>query len=353
MVGLWNMAAALRGGAVGSGLLLCACSSIPPFVLNGDNGQAAPAGPKVATLMGNIKCELWRAAHSAQELPFYTNDPIPRQRNAINPGADRILNIKNMLQQIEYVGEATLTLDVTDAGAFNPSIGISEYNSVPVGFFPATGFLMSVAGTYSDTAHRFITLDSSIDFGRLIDSPPDPRWDGKAVVTKLAAPPAIPDTSACDSAGSDLTGDLRLQEVLATGFIQEAQNDIALFPHGSSAVTPPTPAATISGTFSEGLKGKFTGTLTTPAPAASPAGAASGYGGGNVSIFGLTPAIPIPTTFPFGQINAQIDFTVVENVNGGPTWTTRYFKGPGGNSSGLLNFNRQIKDTLVVTFIPV
>jgi len=58
MGGIWAYRS-LLGGAVLTAMLLSACSTIPSFVLNGDNTLAAPAGPKVATLIGNMKCELW------------------------------------------------------------------------------------------------------------------------------------------------------------------------------------------------------------------------------------------------------------------------------------------------------
>jgi hypothetical protein len=67
----------------------------------------------------------------------------------------------------------------------------------------------------------------------------------------------------------------------------------------------------------------------------------------------LNPPVAIPATYAFGQFSIQIDFTVIENVNGGPTWTTRYVKAPGGASTGFLNLNREVKDTLLITFVPV
>lgn len=141
------------------------------------------------------------------------------------------------------------------------------------------------------------------------------------------------------------------------GLIAAAQNDIAVFPRGAAGGATAPPPTGFNGNFSgAGPGGKFTGNFKgTPTPSSGGASAvdAAGFGGGNVNVYGLSPAVPIPATYPFGQFSAQIDFTVIENVNGGPAWTTRYFKGPGGNASGLINLNRQVKDTLVVTFVPV
>jgi hypothetical protein len=47
-----------------------------------------------------------------------------------------------------------------------------------------------------------------------------------------------------------------------------------------------------------------------------------------------------------------IDFTISEGLNGGPSWTVKNFKGPGGGNSGLLNANRVAKDTLLISFLP-
>jgi hypothetical protein len=70
--------------------------------------------------------------------------------------------------EIEYVGEATFTLDVTQAGAFSPSAAFSQYYHGALGLIPATGDILSVGGTLSDTAHRYVIFDSSIDLSRSV-----------------------------------------------------------------------------------------------------------------------------------------------------------------------------------------
>ena len=287
--------------------LLSACTSIPAFLLNGDGTADAPAGPKVAALIANLKCELWDAAQSKNLLPYYTDDPHLQIKNH-DPTGDRAFTLNNIFQEIEYVGEATFTLDVTDTGGFNPSAAISEYIHGPKGLFPATGVVLSVGGQLSEAAHRQITLDSSMDFSRLVESVPNPLAKDKHIITPLAK--VLPAPGTCDG-GSELGGRLGVKEALATGIIATAMNDIAVFPAGGSG------------------------------------------SGGSIDIAGVTPAVSVAATYAFGQISAQIDFTIIENINGGPTWTLTHFKGPGGNSSGLLNINRQVKDTLTLTFVPV
>lgn len=226
---------------------------------------------------------------------------------------------------------------------------------------------MSVGGTYSDSGHQYIQLDSSIDFARLVTSPPTSYWGDnlpKLHPTSIAKnlPPRGGDDvpidryGSCDKSGGDLQGDLGLKEKLAMGIMAAAQNDIAVFPRGSDPSAPPP---SFSGTFDGTLPDKrtFTGHLSVkpvrpPKNGVDP-GLENAVAGGNVGIYGLTPPVAIPATYPFGQFSIQVDFTIVENVNAGPTWTTEYFKGPGGAATGLGSLNRQVKDTLLITFVPV
>jgi hypothetical protein len=65
---------------------------------------------------------------------------------------------------------------------------------------------------------------------------------------------------------------------------------------------------------------------------------------------GMEP-ITVSSNNVFGLISAQIDFTVVRSLGLGATWNLRYLKGPGGPN--LLTLNRQVKDTVLITFVPV
>ena len=157
----------------------------------------------------------------------------------------------------------------------------------------------------------------------------------------------------CDQ-GVELGGRLGLKETLATGAITANMNDVAVFQSPSSSGA----AGTING-----------------APL-----------GSNATLFAL------------GQFSTQIDFTITAGISGGPNWVLSHFKGPnagvgsgstggsggstgssgnsgstGGSSSGgsgsggggsggaggsggtssFANFNRQTKDTVIITFIPV
>lgn len=292
---------------VAASSILCACTGLPPLTLHGERGADAPSGPKVAALVAHLKCEVNEAANSNQVLPLYDDVPALTRNGQEHLTPDhQAFTLENIFKEIEYIGEATWTLDVTQTGAFSPSAAFSKYYRGAVGLLPATGAVLSVGGNLSEAAHRYITFNGSIDIAWLSTTEPAPFEAIAGPVRPLpevARPPC--------SEGSELGGNLGLKETLADGLIAAAMNDI-------SAVTPLEAAA--PGTIAGGI-------------AAGP--------------------LTIPAANSFGQISTQVDFTINEGVNGGPTWTLGYFNGPGSGSNGLLNYSRQVKDTLVVTFVPV
>lgn len=225
-------------------------------------------------------------------------------------------------------------MDVTNTGGVNPLLTFSQPYRPAVGVFPATGGALPVGGTVSDSAHRFINIYTTVDFSRLVESDRDP---GAAP----AAPNYIAQTVAdvgggkCpaiyDPKGINLRGQLGLKETLATGMIAISMNDVGIFPAaGETKLASPAQA--------------------TPAPPKPPAAAPPPPAAGPAN---PTNNLNSNGQYTFGMIAAQIDFTVVENINGGPIWTLARFKGPGGNSLGLVNLNRQVRDTLNITFVPV
>jgi hypothetical protein len=186
-------------------------------------------------------------------------------------------------------------------------MSLAKYYSGSVGDLPATGALLSVGGTLSDAGHRFITFSTDMDMARFNESVfvPFPR------ITRPV--PLIEDSADvkpenCDK-GMELGGQLGLKEVLATGLIAAAMNNA-------------------NDLDKQALDQGITNTAAGP-------------------------PISVPSTASFGQISTQIDFTIIEGVSGGPNWTLNYFKGPNAGNSSLLSFQRQVKDTLVATFVPV
>ncbi len=150
--------------------LLFGCTSIPPMVLNGDHG-AAPVGPTVAALVANLKCELYNAANSTVMLPFYQDDPdLSKLRNKRLGNDPRAFNLKNIFREIEYVGEATFTLDVTQTGAFSPTgTGIEAYPQWPDWRHPGDrGVPVGRRSVERGSASIYQALTSSADFSQTV-----------------------------------------------------------------------------------------------------------------------------------------------------------------------------------------
>jgi hypothetical protein len=286
----------------------------------------APSGPSVAALIANIKCELWEAANDTTQLPYYDEVPslpphVPKD-GSLEDDPERNFTLRNLFEEIEFIAELKLTLDVTDSGAVNPSANfIKPYAAA------GTNVVLAVGGQAYDSAHRNIDIFQSVDFSRLVESPRHrlyvkgfsvgpykfnkfPHEPGPAKSPYVVYGPGTPP---CDH-GIGLHGNLGLKEVLATGAIAARMQDVAVL------ATPP--GASGSTVFNQ------------PPP--------SGFNG-----------------YAFGQVNTQIDFTINLDINAGPNWTLLKFKGPnvtgggGANGQGLLNFSRQDKDTVVLTFMPV
>ena len=75
--------------------------------------------------------------------------------------------------------------------------------------------------------------------------------------------------------------------------------------------------------------------------------------------FGLISSLPGGENTPAGDASkvaaaptfgSTVDFTITGSLSGGPTWTFKTFKGPGGGSNGLANVQRSEKDTLLISF---
>lgn len=280
---------------------LSACTGLPSLMLGGDSGTDAQHGPEVAALVAHLKCELSDAVNSNNKLPYYDDVPaLTTTRQFLNPPDPRAFTLKNLFKEIEYVGEIAWTIDVTDTGALNPTASYSWFYS---GQNNAT---LSVSGQLSEAAHRYLTFNTSVDFARLNATEAAPFEGITAPV-----PPLPPEKRPPCIDGRELTGELGLREDLAKGLIVNAMNDI-------SAIKP----------------------LETASPGTIPGGITLG-------------PIAVPSTYTFGQVSTQVDFTINEGVNGGPTWNLVRLKGPGGGSNGLLSFTRQVKDQIIATFVPV
>ncbi len=347
----------------------------PAFVLNGDRTSKTPAGPKLASLEVNLKCELMRTVQDNDPLTDYVDGIDPRTNNvAFQPqvdGAERF-SLANYFRQIEYVAEVQLTLDVTGNAGVNPGLTYTDpmRAAIPSKMLPQSSFTLGVSGQYSDTGHRNIVLYQSVDTDRLLKGPGSAETirirrtdDGKMTEEEWTAcagnaeRPAgeFANSNRFSAAGTDLQGDLGLHEAIATALEGLAMTDINVFPpHPAASDTPAKPAQKPDDVV---LKAKnwnevlanLQAYLKAPpadAPAANPVdGTISKLLAGN-------------TDYQFGQFSTQIDFTITEAAGIGPNWSLAYFKGPGGGSGAsgpgnLFSTQRTVKDTLQITMVPV
>jgi hypothetical protein len=139
-------------GLVILAITLSGCSGELPFYDLQDAGSGtSPVGPKLATLIANLKCELYGAANDKDRLPYYEDDLSLTPRNVdSDPKPDRIFSLLNIFQEIEFVGESQFELDVTSTVSANPSVDfINPYTT-------ATNFTLAVGGQLSDAGHRYI-----------------------------------------------------------------------------------------------------------------------------------------------------------------------------------------------------
>jgi hypothetical protein len=283
------------------------CSSVPPYDLTVHGPPSAPAGPKVAALLANLKCELHDAANSQEVIPRYYDDPslaqhydpsVPGYKPSIRHADPQSwFTLKHLFEEIEYVGEAQFELDVSSTPGVSSSVSFIN---------PTPNLTLSVNGSLSEEAHRNIQINSSIDFERLVASPPfrsGRNMEGPVAsfAPTLEEPSGSSAPSVPCNGKSELGGFLGLQEDLTYHAITGDMNDLSVWPS---------------------------------------AGTVSKLSSSDFSQWGVD------------VIAIQIDFTVTSGLSGGPQWTLTRFTGPNG-SSGLANFSRAVKDTLTLTILPI
>jgi hypothetical protein len=175
-------------------MALGACTT-PPFELFGKGPANIPSGPKVSDLLVNLKCELYQATISGDQI-------------TLKSGAS--FTLQDWLRDIEYVATAAYTLQVTDSEGITPSLSkIFPYKT------PMTSLTLSVGGQLSESEDRNILFNTTVDFARLKDT----------------------GSSSCGP-GGELRGNLKLAEILSMGFLAASENnDFAV----NASFQPPDP----------------------------------------------------------------------------------------------------------------
>jgi hypothetical protein len=289
-------------------------------VLTDQRLPVAPVGPTVAALMANIKCELYKAANDNTPLPYLNDTPDLTYRRFWrdeDPTYYRSFTLRNYFSEIEYVAVFELSLEVVHTTGANPSLNfITPYTAA------MTNFTLAVGGQVNETADRTIDFYQTVDFQRLVPSPQNSWYARNNFKPEPPQQYSIDESTTCNR-GTELAGDLGLRETIATAAITARMEDVAALVDSGNKL--------YGGTAPQKLGG-----------------------------------------YDFGQYDANIIFTINAGVNGGPNWTLTHFKGPaggggmgggggaggmggtgGGGNQGLLNFNRQTKDTLTISFLAV
>lgn len=193
--------------------VLSSCTSVPPFDLATSERTYGSPVIKIASIMANIKCELFTAANDDKPLPLYINDRPLLEKKLPDPEPDRKFNLKNIFSAIEYVGELELTIDATHTEGLSPSLSLpglgSDKNPLTIG----------VDGGISEIGHRSNKTYHSVDFERLVEG----------TEQKPAKRPTLP----CPS-GSELQGRLGLEDNLKMGIVASSMNDLSVWPGKAS-----------------------------------------------------------------------------------------------------------------------
>jgi uncharacterized membrane protein YgcG len=304
-----------QSGFVGAWAIAILAGCAPaPLELFSDN-KPGDSGPTINQVILHIDCELESAVNSTAYGGLAHVDPIPPA--GTNPSNEPL----GQLARYEFIGQATLTVDVTDTESLTPSTSfISPYAPIPPSMMSTTNLTLTIGAQLNGTQHRAVTTTLQFDLNKFVENENDATFTQYKKAWPKSECPIVQGTHPnVPFDGTAIKGDLGLTEALEDGLM------------------------------SIGANGQY-GVLQAVVP---------------VNQNGP----PNPTTF-----TSQTDFTVVEGLNGGPNWTLVHFKGPGGGggggtgggasggsssgssmgggSQGPINFNRQAKDTLLIGFTP-
>ncbi len=192
---------------------LASCNTVPPFELAVSEKTYGAPITRVASIMANLKCELWTAANDREAMPQFENDiSLEREKHSV-PEPDRVFNLQNIFAAIEYVGEIELTIDAEQTTGSSPSLSFPGLGS------DANPLTIGVNASVSEKGHRANTTYHSVDFERLVE--------GKE--QRAAKAPSLP----CGR-GTELGGHLGIKENLKMGIVASSMNDLSVWPKNAS-----------------------------------------------------------------------------------------------------------------------
>ncbi|PDT46673.1 hypothetical protein CO661_17375 [Sinorhizobium fredii] len=153
------------------GLSLTSCAGNPELDLTAKHSEYGSTVFRVASIMANVKCELWDAANSRKELPSFENDTDLPLRDLNKPEPGREFNLRNIFSAVAYVGEMSITLDATERTGTSPSTNFFGSGS------QAHPLSVSADASINSAGHRESTTYHSVDFERLVEGPDVPVAD--------------------------------------------------------------------------------------------------------------------------------------------------------------------------------
>jgi hypothetical protein len=321
--------------AVTTACCVSACTSVPGFNLLPTKDD----GPPATMVVDHIRCTL--AAIKDQKLTTYT-----------------------------FVASVDLTLKVSENAAFGPSLNfITPYTAAQ------TNFTAAVGGELNGTRDRDMEFSFALDFAKLDEKGCPSAGDalqgdalqgdlglGDIVKAGLASinttqtyniygssgpSPAVQAAIVkLSTARTDLTADKRAHELLSP----LTENKRALQDLSSSTGDTLSPEAEKA---LQDDKATVQSLLRALPPTAAPAQelAQSNLDVIDEALSTKTPAKKGASSSSGTTFGSTIDFILIEGLNGGLTWTLKYFKGFGGGTPPL-SISRTTTDSLQITFTP-
>jgi hypothetical protein len=286
-------------------------------------------GPNVAALVTHTNCEIATAIYES----------TPRKDVVLSSAQSARHALWQKLSEENFVATVDFTLTATNTEGFNPSLnwvtpltsGGHFISAIPSTDMSPTSAMynrtLAVGVQASGTQDRNFDLTYLLDLERLYEAvqkdvlagnqaKPDDHY---VALSKICERPEV-------DSHTGLEGSLELAETIDFGL--EGLKSGEKFNYGAEGPVPQlklaeqretAPVSTTGSQMPESTGGVTTESVAIAGGGAAPAGA------------GKTPAGPQSTNTTF---SSKMDFTIVQGVNGGPSWQLLKWKIGGGSGGG-------------------
>ena len=262
------------------------------YASQGDDTSEEVTTKRLASIVANLKCELFAAVNNTAPLRLFYDSPkydgeIPVRHTY------RTATLKDILSAVEYIGGISVQMEATNTVGSNPTAKFSKWGAAK---YPLS---LDLNASISEASHLQNTYYFSADFARLYaENDTVPAKFHPDSVNEVANRTGI--VPGCGK-GNELEGKMRLYGTISSAIVASDMNDISVWPKNADY-----PNAADSA-----LDAKYT-----------------------------------------GEIDTTVDFTTTSSFSGGPTWDFTHVSLPNGND-GLLNANRIAKNELQAVFLPI